>query len=226
MAQMIYGRGGLGQIPTVVEKTILAQQGATIVTTAERVITSPDLPVTGSLAGVAVGAVASGLGIPDGATVLALDDAAHTATLSGNATANEIAATPITFRNPTTPGMQPSKVILFTNVISPSYKALTVGDLVEATYDGYAPSSDCVWSAPLVDPNGNAFITADKKQFVCTGNSVEEAITGAALVSSDGLTLQGVDKFLNADGTPAPVAMAAAGNGFDYVPTLSLKAGN
>lgn len=56
-----------------------------------------------SLAGVAIGAAVTGAGIPDDTTVLQLQDTAHTAELSANATASA-ADVSFTFTNPAYPG--------------------------------------------------------------------------------------------------------------------------
>lgn len=96
---------------------------------------SPGLTALGSMAGVAVGAVAVGAGIPAATTVLAVDDVAHTATLSANATATH-AAENIVFTNPAFPG--PLKFRLG-KANTPIADDIVLATLVaqEATFDGY-----------------------------------------------------------------------------------------
>lgn len=99
---------------------------------------SPDVTAVGSLIGVSVGATVVGTGIPANTTIVAMDDAAHTATLSNNATASGTHNMTVT-----NPGgelrTQGASFRLFTTNYTPTVNTV-LADLtaIEATFDGYA----------------------------------------------------------------------------------------
>lgn len=117
-------------------KPIRGSAGLVVVGTTGTASTS--VTGTGSLAGVAIGAVVTGLDIVNTppTTVVDLDDTLHTLALSQNATTGH-AATPLTFTNP--PDATGFKVGLFTG--NPTLTKDTVlADLVALApvYTGYA----------------------------------------------------------------------------------------
>lgn len=98
---------------------------------------SPDVTAVGSLAGVAIGAAVNIPGGTAGRTVIAMDDAAHTLTLSGNAGATGTVT--LGFTNPG--GLlrtQGSTFKLFKSAFTPT-PATTKADLdaIESSFDGY-----------------------------------------------------------------------------------------
>lgn len=99
---------------------------------------SPDLTAVGSLAGVAIGAVVVSPLTPSGKTVVAMDDAAHTLTLSGNAgiTGTE----DFVFANPPNGLVTNGKSFrLFKSDFTPTVNTV-LADLtaIEADFSGYA----------------------------------------------------------------------------------------
>lgn len=81
------------------------------------------------------------------------------------------------------------------------------GDLVEATFSGYAASSAVVWGSSYVDALGRVHTTAASKQFTASGSTVANVCYGYAVTTSGGSpALKWAVKF------PAPVAFAATGN--------------
>lgn len=219
--QLLYGKGGLGEIVTPVEEDILATltaDGAGLLyhVAGAATLGSPTITGVASTAGVNVGDV----GFSHGAAITAvtvLSKTANTITFTGNLPTTEAV---VVFLNPaTTSDLYGSIVVLLTGALAPPTKGLNLATLLgsnpEATYDGYARSSAIVWGNPFMLPGGNGVVSGDKKQFVCTGNTTNNSITGIAIVKADGLTLAMVDVLDN------PVTMSQNGNGFDYVPVAS-----
>lgn len=115
-----------------------------------------------------------------------------------------------------------AKVMLIKNTgLAYPVKDVVVGDLEEADFDGYALSAAVVWGAPFHDVNGNVMSTAQKLQFLCTGSTTPNSVTGAALVKADKSEVYAVDLFLDENGDPAPVTMDDNGDALDYVPATS-----
>lgn len=132
---------------------------------ATRTSGSPGLTAVGSLAGVNIGAVVTGTGIPSTppTTVIAMDNAAHTVTLSANATAS--GTSNLTFQNPG-PASAP-QMGLYTNNFTPT-PATLLTDFVEPTYPGYARQPMTV--NPLkIDALGNYIQDYQSVHFQPTG---------------------------------------------------------
>lgn len=109
-------------------------------------------------------------------------------------------------------------IMLFTNAIAPDGDT-ELADLTEATYDGYARVEVTAWSAVFDNLSQEPTIASDGDLFKPTGGTTPNLITGAALVSGDGLTLLGVEVFDN------PIALNEAADGFQYAARITLPEG-
>lgn len=100
---------------------------------------SADVTALGSLAGVAIGAAVNIPGGTAGRTVVAMDDAAHTMTLSG--TAGATGTVSLTFLNPGGPLLtQGANFRLFKSAYTPTVGTVLANlTAIEADFDGYAP---------------------------------------------------------------------------------------
>lgn len=61
-----------------------------------------------------------------------------------------------------------------------------VGDLVEATYEGYAASSAVVFLTPHTDINGVAVVQVTPKEFKPTGDATVSTVTQVVLMNGAG----------------------------------------
>lgn len=76
-----------------------------------------------------------------------------------------------------------SKVALYVNNIAVT-PGTVWGDLVEATFDGYARSAAITYATPFVSSvTAVPVMAGDAKTFLCTGNTVIESVFGYAIVS-------------------------------------------
>lgn len=217
--QLIYGNGGLAELPTSEESNILE---ATVLSGAyllsgDSTAASPTLTNVADTSQVLAGDKVYGPGWDAGATVLS--KTANTVTMTTNADHTQVGGDYAGVRDGSLNGVV---VMAIKAIADKPIKEITIGDLTECDFTGYAASSAVAWSLPLIDENGNAFVTGDKKQFRATGSAVANSVIGCALVDAGKTTVYQVDLFLNADQVPTPVEVDGAGTGFDYVPLVSL----
>lgn len=139
------------------------------------VAASTAVTAAGDLTGVAVGDIVTGLGISNSpaTTVVAMDNAAHTITLS-QAGLGAHAATPLTFT--AVPSPLPTTLHLFKDSLSPSVTSVE-SDFVaaECDFSGYSPAA-LTYGPAGIDSNGNGVSFASRVEFQnsdgSTGNSV------------------------------------------------------
>lgn len=117
---------------------------------------SPDLTAVGDMTGLAVGATVVTPSAAAGKTVVAMDNAAHTATLSGNAGLS--ATQNWVFQNPagTLIALQGNTIHLYASTFSPGINNTAADfDTNEVTFAGWTTPAG-VWDSGLVDANGRA----------------------------------------------------------------------
>lgn len=127
------------------------QTGSATTVTATTSSASPNLTAVGDLTGVEIGATVTGTNIPSTppTTVLSIDNGAHTAILSANATG--AGTEMLKFTNP---GLAIGPEMgLYTNNFTPTKDTLTT-DFVEPTYPGYA-RQDMTVNPVKIDAIGN-----------------------------------------------------------------------
>jgi hypothetical protein len=133
-----------------------------------------------SLAGVAVGDIVTGSGVPTSpaTTVVALSDSAHTVTLSA-ATTSTLSATPITFTP--VPSPLPATLHLFKDTLSPTRDTIEADFvLAECDFSGYA-ASDLTFGSAGLDSNGNGVSYASRVEFQNSTGVVGNSVGGAWL---------------------------------------------
>lgn len=177
------------------------------------VAASTSLTALGDLTGVAIGAVVTGLGIVNSppTTIVAMDNAAHTATLSQAGTGAH-AATPLTFTNPTAPlGLNGGTLRLYQSTLVPGTQT-TLADLVtaEATFDGYAAKT-LVTDTGFINGNSQAVAESQLLVFIPTGSVTPNTIGGAW--TDDGTGAMEIWPLL------APVSLAGPTNALKFVVT-------
>jgi hypothetical protein len=227
--QTIYGVSGLDTLTQDEQQSLVvgAVSGLPAVTVVGTTgAASVTLTAMGSLAGVAVGATIVAPGVTPGTTVEALDDAAHTVTMSA-VSIGAHAGENILFINPPGALSNLGGCVIALVAAAPGVppNQLTFGDLTIATFTGYSESDPVVWGLPLIDANKDVFITGDKKQFRATGTAVGNSIFGAAYVDPGLTTLYCYDAFLDVNGNPFQVEIDVAGAGLDYVPLFRFPNG-
>lgn len=172
---------------------------------------SVNVTAAGDLSGVSVGDVVTGLGIVTSppTTVVALDNAAHTVTLSQAALGVHV-GTPLTFTPVPTP--LPTTLHLFKDSLSPNADTKEADFvLAECDFSGYAAATLAYGSAGL-DSGGNGVSYATRVEFQNTTGVVNNSVGGAWLsvqtVPGGSPTNVSVRyfKFL----TPVPMAVALA----------------
>lgn len=112
------------------------------------------------------------------------------------------------------------QMILYTNpvAITPS---LTLADLTEAAFGGYARSAILNWTAPYLDATKNPTVSADPATFVMSDNTLPESIQGYGLLSGGAPgTLVAAEAFTT------PVNLAYSGQGLEVTSTLKMSATN
>jgi len=98
----------------------------------------------------------------------------------------------------------------------------TVADYVEATFNGYGALTTGGWTVPSIAA-GHAITDATSLQWICSDGAVPNDIYGMIYFNSGGGgQLLAVDRFLDEDGNPDPVAMDAAGKQILRRPIFSL----
>jgi len=174
---------------------------------------SPDLTAATSLVGVQVGSVIVTPVAAVGKTIVAMDNAAHTITLSGNAGFS--GAELITVTPPANP--IPLQVGLFTG--TPTLTVDTVyGDLTQPTFAGYA-LIDVVFNTVRGDAAGDVIIPFEAVTFQPTGAvSPEQTCTGFFVVQPGTLTL------LFAEFLPNPQTFASAMDALDVIDEIYIPA--
>lgn len=106
-----------------------------------------------------------------------------------------------------------AKIMLFTAPVLVT-ENVQLTDLTEATFTGYAEVAVPAWSAPYVDPNGNAFVDGGGTLFQPTDAVIQETIYGFAIVSTavvgpPAIPVQVV--YLETFATPVPLTDATKG---------------
>lgn len=164
---------------------------------------SPDLTAVAAAAGLAIGATVTAPSGPMGKTVIAIDDAAHTATLSGNA--GITGTQDFTFANPSTPsGLTGKSFRLFKATYTPSVNTV-LADLteIEADFTGYAPIT-LAMTQGYVDGTSTPVSQSQLLKFLATDAVTPNQIYGWWV--DDGTNVLEVQLFSN-----PPVPMASAG---------------
>jgi hypothetical protein len=134
---------------------------------------SPDLTALGSAVGLAVGAVVTAPSAAIGKTVVAVDNAAHTATLSGNAGVSATEAW--TFAPPANPLELTVGLFMGAPTLTPD---TLYTDLTQPTFAGYAPQTVTLGTL-RGDAAGDIIIPLGTVTFQPTGVvSPEQVITG------------------------------------------------
>jgi hypothetical protein len=139
---------------------------------------SVTMTAMGALAGVAIGDVVTGLGIVTSppTTVVALDDGAHTVTLSQAALGIHVGQ-PYLFTP--SPVMPPTTLHLFKDSFSPTARSVEADFLGgECDFSGYAPSL-LTFGAAGIDSNGNGLSYADRVEFQNSTGAVGNGVGGA-----------------------------------------------
>jgi len=218
--QLLYGNGGNVELPSAEEANVIeaAARSAGYTLSGDSTATSPTIINVPDTSLVQAGDKVYGPGWYAGATVLSMTST--TVTMTTNADATHVGGDYAALRDGSLAGCV---VMLVKARTGTPVKEMTIADLTECDFDGYAASSAVVFSAPLYDSAGNAFMTGDKKQFRATGDVVENSVIGAALVDSGKTTVYQFDLFLDANGSPSPVAVGGVGTGLDYVPLFSVN---
>jgi hypothetical protein len=141
---------------------------------------SVNVTAAGDLSGVAVGDVVTGTGIVASppTTVVALDNAAHTVTLSQAALGVHVAE-PLTFTP--VPSPLPTSLHLYKSSFSPSASSVEADfQMNECTFSGYAAAALAYGSAGL-DANGNGVSFATRVEFQNSTGVVGDSVGGAWL---------------------------------------------
>jgi hypothetical protein len=187
--------------------------------TATSTTASPDLTAVSSMTGLQIGAVVITPVAAVGKTVVAMDNAANTATLSGNA--GVTATGSWTFSPPANP--LPLSVGLFTG--APTLTIDTVyADLTQPTYAGYATQSATI-GALRGDAAGDIIIPLGTSTWQPTGAvSPEQTITGFFVFQP------GTDTLLFSEILAAPWVAAGPLSALDvnddiYIPADSVYGG-
>lgn len=237
MSLMLYGAGGLNTITSpaeaeIVQAAILGGGVVTVTggtTSSSNVITAtaPALLTGVVMGGILVGGTGASA-FPVGDYITILDSGTLAVSMHTNATAT-LSNVTFEFANPLS-GMPFGDVVCcpINGKPSPIPKNCTMADVTPllATTAGFGASSGVVWSPLIVDPaSGNWFATGDKKPFVCTMAPVTpETMYGIAYTDPGKTTLYALDLFVDPEtGAPFQISIDDVGQGFDYVPTLSLN---
>lgn len=183
----------------LISQAIVANIPPTVAVLATSVSASPDLTAVGAAAGLAIGATVITPSAAAGKTVVAIDNAAHTATLSGDAgiTGTET----FTFSPPSEP--LSLTVGLYTANAAPGV-GCTFGDLTEPTFAGYSAQAVTI-GALRGDAAGDVIIPLGTTTFQPTAPvSPEQVVIGFYAV------LTGTNTLLTAEllATPWPVTSA------------------
>lgn len=173
------------------------------------VAASPSLTALGDLSGVAIGDVITGLGIPTSppTTVIAMDNTAHTATMS-QAGLGAHAATPLTFTP--VPSPLPQTVHLYKAAFSPT-PANVEADFIaeECTFSGYA-AVDLVYGPAGIDANGNGVSLSARAEFQNSTGVVGDSVGGCWLSTRPVAGMPLSDVSLRYYSFPMPIPMTAA----------------
>ena len=107
-------------------------------------------------------------------------------------------------------------VHMFDNNYTPDIGTI-VGDLMEATFPGYATSTAVEWGA-VYNIEGGKAVQGDRKQFTASGAvDPQQTVYGYYLMSGDVSP-----KYLGAERFDTPVALALAGDAVGVVPSFSV----
>ncbi len=138
---------------------------------------SPDVTALGSLAGVAIGALVLVPGGSQVRTVVAMDDAAHTMTLSGNAGATGTLQLSF-FDQGGTLLTQGGNFRLFKSAFTPT-PATVLADLtpIESTFDGYAPKV-LTMTLGYIDSLSQPYAQSQLLSFIKAMGSNNESVYG------------------------------------------------
>jgi hypothetical protein len=104
-------------------------------------------------------------------------------------------------------------LILFVNQVTPT-KETVIGDLVEATFNGYAEVEELVFGTPYQNVNGQAQMNAPSVDFVSTDGVIQETVFGWALVNAAKTALYYCELLT----TPVPIT--AGGQGVNIDPEI------
>lgn len=218
--QLLYGNGGVDELPTVEESSIVeaAVESAAYTLVGDALAANAVLTNVPDTSLVLAGDKVYGPGWNAAATVLS--KTLTSVTMTGPADNTQVGGEYAGLRDGS---LQGSIVVLVKELPGVETKNLVFADLTPCDFTGYVESGAIEWGTPLVDADGNAFITGDKKQFRATGSAVANDVVGAALCDAAKTTVFQFDVFKNADGVPTPVHVEGAGTGLDYVPLVSVK---
>lgn len=172
---------------------------------------STALTALGDMTGVEIGAVVTGANIVDTppTTIVAIDNAANTGTLSQAATGAGVAE-PITFTNP--PIMTAPVMGLYTNVITAT-SATLLADLTEPTYPGYARQALAI-NPVKIDALGNYIQDYASAHFQPTGTWGGGVPCLGYFV---GFTYGGATVLMYSENFPAPVNLLVATDSTDIL---------
>lgn len=113
-----------------------------------------------------------------------------------------------------------AKVHLYQNSYTPQ-RGDTVANYTTADFSGYAASAVIAWGTPYSDPVNGPQVVGDSKQFTSSGGSfVGNTIYGVYVTDTAGTGLLYAEQFVDENGAPAPVIIAAAGQAIVYVPVF------
>lgn len=97
-------------------------------------------------------------------------------------------------------------MILIVQPFTPS-EGLVIGDVVEATFDGYARVAGLVFGSPFIRPDGKWAMAAPSETFELTGLTVLETVYGV------GYTNVGVTALHSAQLLDVPIPLTIVGQG-------------
>lgn len=167
-----------------VANVMLLGSGATLTITATSTSASPSLTAVGGATGLAIGSVVVTPVAAAGKTVIAIDNAAHTATLSGNA--GVTITGPFVFSPPVTPLALEVGLFTGTPTLSPG---TLLSDLSQPTYAGYATQTPTI-GAIRGDAAGDVIIPLGTSTWQPTGVvSPEQESTGFFVATAAGQLL-------------------------------------
>ena len=173
------------------------------------VAASTAVTAAGDLSGVAVGDIVTGLGIVTSppTTVVALDNAAHTVTLSQAGLGAHV-DTPLTFTP--VPSPLPSTLHLYKQEFSPSSTSVEADFIAgECTFSGYAPV-DLTYGPAGIDANGNGVSFSARAEFQNTTGVDGDSVGGCWLSTAPVAGMPLDDVSIRYYSFPMPIPMSVA----------------
>lgn len=106
---------------------------------------------------------------------------------------------------------------LYQTIGAPLGPNLTMADLGECDFPGYARQHLGAWHGPYVDQANQVISDAPSMYFACSDTTTPNSVIGAFYGSASAAgTLKLVDPF------PTPIGMASTADAFTYVPRVAL----